>query len=970
MWTLLATRLLQTFSTANVTFFIDPVDSGRSRTTNENRAQVRVPVDGTLRNLRAYVSANARTSGSTIKLRKNGADGLMNVSIGAGATGNFEDTVNTDTVVEGDLINFALVHGSGSAVLTLLLIQLEFVAGDGSSTYVYCYVGNDGVAGFNNATRYSAIGGYGRTVLNAWGGSIGTERQTAIGADATAFNPRAFIVANSLDAAAEFELYINGSASGLKITVGAGVTGEVVNTTDTAAITAGDALSWRYSSGSTSGTLTLGHLEIAFRDTGDEQWCITVTRAENANPLITAPATRYSYPFGAMDYSSGLSTGLKVFDDVQAINVYANSGQNFTTGTVTLRTNTVATSASVAVTAPNNIFGGGVQEGLDGGDLLDIDVTMTTGTNSFLANSVTSTFGPPSADVIASGPLATVTVTAPAGTADTSVEASGAIGTVAVTPPEGGPVSDAVASGPLATVAVTPPRITTNRATQAGAIVSAVAENELNTTQAGLGAVAEVQANGRVTQMGLLVIAKGGETPLVPDPLKLQDGGRDKLLTQRLVNMYVETTPEGPVQTARFQRPGLYSVAEYGGGPVRATFIWKGFRFTVSGGLVWRDAVNIGTVPEDGECRWAISDEEIVVVAGNRAYYVTLESVSRILDPDLPFVRDVIFLAGRFVYFDADTGGFYRYSKVNDARSIDGLAFASAEGNPDRIIGSAVQGEAMAIFGEITTEWHFPTLDPDNPFQRSQGRTYDKGCRAIATVQLADNNLHFQGSDRIIYRASQVPLRVSNHDVENQLRKQTEEQFAQNSAFVVVFGGHTFYVLNIVGYGTWALNVAQKLWAEWKSWGKDRFRVSVCDVDGFMGDYYTGRIMGFDGKKMVDLDADPIERIVSTWQPLKSGMMRNFSLALHCQQGVGLFGVEDAEGGDPKVEMRFSDHLGENWTNWMEGNLGKHGVRGKEALAQWTNLGTFPSPGRAFEFRCTGPIEFTPFMVSINEWRP
>lgn len=470
--------------------------------------------------------------------------------------------------------------------------------------------------------------------------------------------------------------------------------------------------------------------------------------------------------------------------------------------------------------------------------------------------------------------------------------------------------------------------------------------------------------------MGLLVIAKGGETPLVPDPLKLQDGGRQQLLVQRLVNMYVEPTPEGPVATARFQRPGLYSVAERGGGPVRATFLWQGFRFTVSGGLVWRDAVNIGVIPESGVCRWAISDEEIVIISGNRAYYVTTESVSRILDPDLPFVRDVVFLGGRFVYFDLDTGGIYRYSKVNDARSIDGLAFASAEANPDQIIGAAIQGEGMAIFGTQTTEWHYPTLDPDNPFQRSQGRTYDRGCLSIRTVSMVDNNLHFVGDNRVVYMAAQSPVKVSTHSIDDRLRKQTEEEFAQNSAFTISFGGHEFYVLNIVGQGTWALNVGQKLWAEWKSWGRDRFRVEVCDVDGLMGDAYSGRIMGFDGKKMTDLDGDPIERVISTFRALQSGTMRNFSLALHCQQGVGLLGVEDAEGGDPKVEMRFSDHLGQNWSNWLEGNLGKHGVRGKEALAQWTNLGTFPSPGRAFEFRCTGPIEFTPFMVSINEWRP
>jgi len=563
-------------------------------------------------------------------------------------------------------------------------------------------------------------------------------------------------------------------------------------------------------------------------------------------------------------------------------------------------------------------------------------------------HSVAEDVAPP---VTGEGALPALTLAPWGGTGGTVVVGEGEWPPLVLTPPEGSVLQAAVGEGEFPPLTLTP----------FGYTVAFLAG-------LGMQVLAGTETDVRMTTMGLLVLAKGGETPLVPDPLKLQDGGRAQLLIQRLVNMYVEATPEGPVATGRFERPGLYQVAQRGEGPVRATFLHKGFRYTVSGASVWRDAENIGEVPLDGELRWAISDEEVVVVAGNRAYYVTQTEVSRILDPDLPFVRDVVFLAGRFVYFDADTSGFYRYSKVNDARSIEGLAFASAEANPDPVIGAAVVGEGMAIFGRLTTEWHYPTLDPDNPYQRSQGRTYDKGCLCIQTVQLADNSLFFVGHERMVYRAAQVPSKVSTSRVDDLLRKQTEEEFASNSAFVITFGGHTFYVLNIVGQGTWALNVGQKLWAEWKSWGMDRFRVSVADADGFMGDSLSGRIMGFDGKRFTDLDVDPIERICSVFQPLKSGTMRNFSLALHCQQGVGLLG--DGHGSAPVVEMRFSDHLGQNWSPWLESTLGAHGVRGKEALAQWTNLGTFPSPGRAFEFRCTDPVEFTPYMVSINEWRP
>lgn len=533
-------------------------------------------------------------------------------------------------------------------------------------------------------------------------------------------------------------------------------------------------------------------------------------------------------------------------------------------------------------------------------------------------------------------------------------------------PPEGVAGFMVVGSGPMPGLTWEPPQYTEARVTQLALVAPVKTAADALLSQFALLAPSAVLANLRVTQMALLVLAKGAEAPLVPDPLTLQDGGQDRLLRQRLVNMYVEPTPEGPATAAHFGRPGLYEVTQRGPGPVRATFLHKGFRYTVSGGEVWRDALFIGEVPPTGNLRWAISDEEIVIVTGNRAYYVTLHDVSRIMDPDLPYVRDVKFLAGRFVYFDADTSGMYRYSKVNDAKSIDGLAFASAEANPDRIIGAEIQGEALVIFGELTTEFHYGTTDGNNPFRRAQGRTYDKGCLAIQTVQLVDNSLTFVGHDRMVYRAAQGPERVSNHDVEERLRRQTEAQFADNSAFTVDYSGHSFYVLNIVGFGTWALDVAYDRWSEWSSWGEDRFRVSVSDRDGFMGDALSGRILGFDGKRYRDLD-DPLERVVSTFKPLKNGMLKNFNLALHCVQGVGTL---SGRGSDPVVEMRFSDHLGIDFTNWMEAPLGKHMVRGKESLAMWTSLGSFPSPGRLFEFRVTDPVEFSPYAASFNESRP
>jgi hypothetical protein len=56
---------------------------------------------------------------TAITLRKNGASGTVTVSVGAAATGNFEDTTHTDTFLGSDLVNY-LVTGGTSGVINAL----------------------------------------------------------------------------------------------------------------------------------------------------------------------------------------------------------------------------------------------------------------------------------------------------------------------------------------------------------------------------------------------------------------------------------------------------------------------------------------------------------------------------------------------------------------------------------------------------------------------------------------------------------------------------------------------------------------------------------------------------------------------------------------------------------------------------------------------------------------------------------
>lgn len=945
----------------------------------ESYVQNRITRAGVLSGMRVIASINARSTSTTIRLRKNGANGNQTVSFGAGVTGVQEDLLNTDTVAVGDKVSVSVALGSGTGNFALALVQLTFTDDAGATSCLYV-MSQPAQNYTTNGTQYTGFHGGPTSSFNyAYANSAPFDAGWRFYArSAGVFRDfRVAVPVNTSNGVCTATLVKNGSDTAVVISIPAGTSGDFLDETNDVTVAVGDEFYWKFGmSGRSSGTLRIGGYEATFvSDT--EDWTLHQNIAFGLASSAVGPsgANLSVYSWAGYPDNSTTEYAVKLPADAAVSRLRAfgdNIGGATDPTNLYVRANGVRGSTTVSFTTA-----GAVDQELSddvnvtnftAGDLLSFEQYCAAPVSNINgAFRIAVNIGSGAADGGGSGDVGTISLSPPTGEGSSNGAGTGTVGTITLSPPAAEAASDGAGSGDVGTINLISPSVQEVRVSQAGLNVVGSGDADAAVTQFGNNIVALTGVNARITQMGLLVLAKGGDLPIQPDPLKLQNGGRKQLLRQRLLNMYVETTPEGPVGTARFQRPGLYTVATRGGGPGRATFLWRGFRFTVSGTSVWRDAVNIGTVPGDGPVRWAISDEEIVLVVSGRAYYVTLDDVSRINDPDLPRVSDVIYCAGRFVYFTEGREGTYYYSDLGDARTIDGLSFASAEARSDPIIGAAIQGEGFAIFGTDTTEWHYPTNDPNNPFQRSQGRTYDTGCLSVRTVVLSDNTLFFVGDDRIVYRAMQVPQRVSIHSVEDYLRKQTEEQFAMNSAYEVTFGGHTFYVLNIEGQGTWALNVAQNTWAEWKSWGRDRFRVEYADPDGFMLDAYSGRIMGFDGDRCVDIDDEPIERVVSTFQQLRSGTLRNFSLALHCQQGVGLL---EGYGSDPKVEMRFSDALGENWSDWMEAPLGMRGDRTKGALAQWTNLGTFPSPGRAFEFRCTDPVPFTPYMVSFNEWRP
>lgn len=422
-----------------------------------------------------------------------------------------------------------------------------------------------------------------------------------------------------------------------------------------------------------------------------------------------------------------------------------------------------------------------------------------------------------------------------------------------------------------------------------------------------------------------------------------------------LVNLTVEDTPDGPTPDARVPRPGLVSNSTVGSGPIRGVFQRSGVSgaalFAVSATTAYRNGVSAGTIVGADNIRWAASATQFVAAGGGSAYlYDNVSAFARIGDTDLPSVSDVFQLGGRFGYTIAGSGRFY-WSEVGDAGNVDGLSFATDELAPDDTLGALVVGDEVYFLGASSIEPWYLTGDSDLPYQRAQGRSYDRGVIARDAAVNYDNTIGFVGDDLIVYRLAQVPQRISNFGIEERLKACTTPSTIQ--VFSVTVEGHAYLVVSIPGQGSFAYDAASTEWAEWRSYGQDRFRAACAAMYGataYCGDRINNTIwvltpgVYFDG-------TDPIVYEATAFIPEAGGGTRCNNLVLQGARGAG---TDTGQGADPMAEMKYSDDQGKTWSRYRQASTGKRGDYARRPV--WQRLATIKEPGRVVKIRMTDGV--------------
>jgi hypothetical protein len=425
-----------------------------------------------------------------------------------------------------------------------------------------------------------------------------------------------------------------------------------------------------------------------------------------------------------------------------------------------------------------------------------------------------------------------------------------------------------------------------------------------------------------------------------------------------LVNMLPEETPSARGGVSLLSFPGLATSTTIGANPILGIFrqddLFTGSTFVCnSSGTVYKDGVSIGTVDGSGPVWWAASNLELCVGRGAHAYSYNGTTFSAITFPDGANVLWGTYIAGLFIFARSGSRKFY-WSAVDDARTIDALDFASAESDASFLVQVLAIGDVLYNgCGDKVEAW-YPTGDGTLPFLRISQRTAKKGIIAPGCMVELDNALHFLSTDHVTYRMADVPERISNHGIEEQVANSTT--FA---LFAYYWQGHAVLMerLDTASYG---YDVLTGQWHERRTDGVTNWAASSAfqQADG------TPLFGASTGPELLEYSgwaegASVLSREFSAAIPLTSSQIVD-SIELECNSGA----TTDLTITNPVIEMRYSRDGGNTWSDWNDAALGSAPVGGTghyRVRAKWRRLGSFGPPGALFHFRVTDAV---PFRVS------
>lgn len=220
-----------------------------------------VTAAGTWRGLGMYVTANTRTSTTTITSRINGSLGTQTFSIPAGATGFFSDTTHTDALAAGDEVNIAVANGTGAGALTV------------ANLWTWCESATPDIWFRRGTTLGGSFGTVYGPIPGAFLANTTQRFQAPLGGNMRLSKLQMYVASNARSTATTALTHVNGAPGAQTLSIAAGATGLFSDASNADTVSAGSTFAVSVVAGSGTGSFSFDWMGLQTQTlaTGSEQ---------------------------------------------------------------------------------------------------------------------------------------------------------------------------------------------------------------------------------------------------------------------------------------------------------------------------------------------------------------------------------------------------------------------------------------------------------------------------------------------------------------------------------------------------------------------------------------------------------------------------------------------------------------------------------------------------------------------------
>jgi hypothetical protein len=313
---------------------------GSTNFTDEASAETPFFEPGKLSYMSLIVWSNGSGATSNPLSRKNGANGNMNVSIPAGATGTFVDSVNSDTVANGDVACCFLDRGGGSPIqFGQVSVYYETDSG--------VIVNKVGVMGSQNSATGTGYVGFIGDLTTVSDNTAGTTPRITVAG--TVKNFHAYSNSNTRTKSSTIRPRYNGANGNLVVTFNAGTSGLRTDTVNSDTLAINDNFNYQRVTNTGSGTFTLRTAGCEIHYPANEA---NLFSCDNGGISVTATTARFMVPAGSFAFNGSENVArLRLFGSGKLSDFYYNVLTNTATATSTIdvRINSASTAISDAL---------------------------------------------------------------------------------------------------------------------------------------------------------------------------------------------------------------------------------------------------------------------------------------------------------------------------------------------------------------------------------------------------------------------------------------------------------------------------------------------------------------------------------------------------------------------------------------------------------------------------------------------